>query len=131
MESFTMSWKNTGLVAALTAALSVVALAAERITPPAVPADIEVPAGFKPILWGHAVGTQNYICAPAATPSGVDWLFIGPQATVFSTDGQQIVTHFLSRNPFQSDALHATWQHSRDTSVVWAKKLRGSSDPDY
>jgi hypothetical protein len=61
----------------------------------------------------------------------VEWFFIGPQATVFDEYGQQITTHFLSRNPLQPDVLHATWQHSRDTSAVWAKKLRGSTDAAY
>ena len=79
----------------------------------------------------NAVGTQNFICAPAATATGVDWFFIGPQATLFDADGKQIATHFLSKNPYQSDALHATWQHSGDTSAVWAKKLRGSTDPAF
>jgi hypothetical protein len=111
--------------------LNAVTFAAGGFTRPSVPADIEVPAGRKLILAGHAVGTQNYICAPAATATGVDWLFIGPQATLFGADGQQITTHFLSRNPYQSNALHATWQHSRDTSTVWAKKLSGSTDSAY
>src|SRR5688572_18117475 len=125
-----MSWKRTALAATLTIGLNG-ATYAGPITPPAVPASIEVPAGYKLVLVGHAVGTQNYICAPAATATGVDWLFIGPQATVFDVTGQQIVSHFLSKNPFQDDALHATWQHSRDTSIVWAKRFSGSSDPAY
>jgi Protein of unknown function (DUF3455) len=112
-------------------ALSGVAHAAERIAPPAVPAIIELPAGYKPFLRGHAVGTQNYICAPAATPSGVDWLFIGPQATLFNADGEQVITHFQSTNPFLGVEIHATWQHSRGTSKVWAKKYQGSTDPNY
>jgi hypothetical protein len=116
----------------LTAALSGAAHAAGPITPPVVPGNIEAPAGTKPILKGHAVGTQNYICAPSPTEPGVvEWLFLGPQATVFGDDGQQILTHFLSMNPFKENAFHATWQHSRDTSIVWAKKFDGSLDPDY
>jgi hypothetical protein len=86
---------------------------------------------FKPFFAGHAVGTQNFICAPAATASGVDWLFIGPQATVFDGDASQTVTHFQSKNPFQDGAIQATWQHSRDTSAVWAVKMFGSTDPNY
>jgi len=101
---------------------------ADRIPRPAVPADIEVLAGYNVFLVGHAVGTQNYICA--ATSSGLDWLFIGPQATVFDNEGGQILTHFHSMNPFK-DAIHATWQHSRDTSVVWATRHSGSTDPNY
>lgn len=110
-------------------ALHGVASAADRIMPPDVPALIKVPAGHKPILVGHAIGTQNYICAPTA--AGLAWLPIGPQATAFSADLQQLFTHFQSKNPFQGDALHATWQHSHDSSVVWATKIVGSSDPSY
>ena len=48
--------------------------ASDRIVPPAVPLDIEVEAGFEPFFLAHAIGTQNYICAPSA--AGPKWLFI-------------------------------------------------------
>jgi hypothetical protein len=123
-----MSKNGTALIAALAIALTGAAQAANQITPPAVPDNLV--ADGKPILRGHAVGTQNYICVAAATPTGGDWFFIGPQATVFDENGQQILTHFLSPNP-ENNALQATWQHSRDSSVVWATKLRGSTDANY
>jgi len=126
-----MSWKRIASASILIVGLNGATYASGTLTPPAVPTEIEVPAGSKLILVGHAVGTQNYICAPAATATGLDWFFIGPQATLFGSDGQQIATHFLSMNPAQNNALQATWQHSRDTSVVWAKKFRGSTDPAY
>ncbi len=126
-----MSWKSTALVLSLAITLPAAAAAQDAITPPAVPDNIEAPAGLIPVLRGHAIGTQNYICAPAPTPSGFDWLFLGPQATVFDDAGEQILTHFFSMNPFQSDALQATWQHSRDSSAVWAVKRFGSLDPAY
>jgi hypothetical protein len=125
-----MSWKRIAFAATLTFGLNGATYAAGGLTPPAVPTDIEVPSGHKLILVGHAVGTQNYICAPA-TSAGVEWFFLGPQATVFDAAGRQIATHFLSKNPFRGDALQATWQHSGDTSAVWATKLRGSTDPAY
>ena len=125
-----MSWKRIALASILTVGLNGATYAAGALTPPAVPADIEV-LGHKLILIGHAVGTQNYICAPAATAAGVDWFFTGPQATLTDAGGRQIATHFLSKNPYQFDALQATWQHSTDTSSVWAKKLRGSTDAAY
>jgi len=118
-------------LAALTLTLSAALDAADRVTPPAVPVDIAVDAGYQPFLWGHAIGTQNYMCAPAATQTGVDWFFLGPQATVFDSGGEQILTHFLSKNTDQADVLQATWQHSKDTSAVWAKKRVGSLDPTY
>ena len=124
-----MSWKTTALVGSLTVALAATPLASERIPRPNVPGDLEVSAQYKLFLRGHAVGTQNYICAPAG--SGYDWLFIGPQATVFDDDMQQIITHYLSKNPSKSNALQATWQDSRDTSGVWPVKRVGSSDPNY
>jgi uncharacterized protein DUF3455 len=121
---------STGVLATMLMCTGAVR-AADRIVPPAVPADLELSSVYKVFLAGHAVGTQNFICAPAAVPSGADWLFIGPQATVYDASGEQILTHFLSRNPLQPDVLHATWQHSRDTSAVWAKRLRGSTDSNY
>jgi hypothetical protein len=53
----------------------------------------------------------------------------GPQATLFNDDGRQIITHFLSPNPDEGAMARATWQHSRDTSTVWAKKIASFSDP--
>jgi len=107
--------------------------AADRVivTPPAVPPGLEAPEGVTAFLAGHAIGTQNYICAPAATATGVDWFFLGPQATVFDEGFNQSLTHFLSQNPYLIDTLNATWQHSGDSSAVWAKKRNGSTDPRY
>jgi hypothetical protein len=119
------------VVATLASMLTNASYAADRVVAPAVPSDIEVTGGYKPFLRAHAIGTQNYICAPAATASGLDWLFIGPQATLFDVDGEQILTHFQSRNPLPGGAIEATWQHSRDSSAVWAKRRIGSSDPAY
>jgi hypothetical protein len=119
------------IVVALVTTLSEGPRAAQEISRPAVPADLEVSAAYKLFFAGHAVGTQNFICAPAATASGVDWLFIGPQATLFDGEVQQNATHFQSKNPSQADAIQATWQHSRDSSAVWAKKFTGSTDAAY
>ncbi len=48
-------------------ALSVATMAAhELITPPEVPVGLDVDPGFKPFLVGHAIGTQNFVCAPRA-----------------------------------------------------------------
>jgi hypothetical protein len=126
-----MYWKTGALIVAVAIAFGSGASAAIRITPPAVPDGLEVEGGFKPFLVGHAIGTQNYVCAPAATPSGTDWLFIGPQATVFNASTEQILTHYQSKNPLKNDALHATWQHSRDTSAVWALPAASSTDPAF
>ena len=87
------STKIEALIVAMSIALSAPAQAApDRLTPPAVPSGLEVEAGWNPFLVAHAVGTQNYICASANTSTGVDWLFIGPQATLFE-NGVQTTNH--------------------------------------
>jgi hypothetical protein len=99
---------------------------ADHVTPPRVPSAIHVPAGAKAFLEGHAVGTQNYICLPSA--SAFAWTFFGPQATLFKDNGGQIITHFLSPNPDENGTARATWQHSKDTSTIWAVAIALSSD---
>jgi hypothetical protein len=99
--------------------------------PPAVPPAIALPPGHRAFLQAHAVGTQNYMCLPAANPAGVAWTAVGPQATLFADDGRQIITHFLSPNPEENGVPRATWQHSRNTSSVWAAPIASSSDPAY
>jgi hypothetical protein len=74
-------------------------------------------------------GTQNYVCLPSAT--GVSWTFFGPQATLFDEKGGQVMTHFLSGNPDEAAMPRAAWQHSRDTSTVWAMSIASSVDADF
>jgi hypothetical protein len=105
-----------------------------KIELPDVPGDLVVPEGHEPFLVGQAAGTQNYICMPAAT--GVAWKFLGPQATLFlpvhgGNQQQQITTHFLSTNPDENGIARATWQHSFDSSRVWAFADRISTDASY
>ena len=99
---------------------------------PAVPPNLEVPAGHTAFLKGFAIGTQNYICISAK--KGQEWRFLGPQATLFLTTGgtmtQQISTHFLSTNPVDGVA-RPTWQDSSDTSRVWGRAVQSSTDPGY
>ncbi|MFA5923964.1 MAG: DUF3455 domain-containing protein [Methylococcaceae bacterium] len=112
---------------------------ADRVTPPPVPTNIQVPAGNKAFLVGHAVGTQNYICLPSG--GGFKFVLFTPQATLFADNDKQVTTHFFSPNlspipsPFPPDddvgTIRATWQHSRDTSTVWAKVLQSFTvDPN-
>lgn len=111
----------------------------KSIAVPAVPANLEVPAGHVAYLVGHAIGTQNYIClpcptaSPTCTASGFVWTFFGPQATLFDDDDEQIMTHFLSENPDERGTRRATWQDSRDTSAIWAfaPAANQSSDPAF
>src|SRR5262245_26439139 len=124
------------LTASLVAMTSVQAAYAQFLTVPPVPTAIQVQAGNIPFLKGHAVGTQNYVCLPAA--SGFSWTFFGPQATLFLTlqffnseIQQQITTHFLSPNPDESGTPRATWQSSIDTSAVWARAIASSTDSNF
>jgi hypothetical protein len=126
-----MSPKTAALVVGLAIALCATASAADPIAAPVVPTKIRVPEGYKPFLAGHAIGTQNWMCVAALTPTGGDWVFIGPQATIYDGDRLQILTHYQSKNPDQGDAIQAEWQSSRDTSGVWATRVDGSLDPDY
>jgi len=103
------------------------------ITPPPLPDGLfPVPAGNKLFLGTHAVGTQNYVCKPSG--AGVAYVLFTPQATLFGEDGGQVITHYNSPNPFEPNTdptvvtpalgtpglIRATWQHSRDSSTVWA-----------
>ena len=119
------------LLVAMASVASTAPRAAEQLVAPAVPDGLEVDGPYKPFLKAHAFGTQNYICAPAATASGLDWVFIGPQATLFDDDVEQSLTHFFSKNPDKENAIQATWQHSRDSSAVWATRHAGSLDSRF
>jgi hypothetical protein len=137
----------TALVVAFTVALPQPAHS-DRVKPPPVPSNIQVPAGSKAFLEGHAVGTQEYICVPCPNPatamcpnnSGFAWILFTPQATLFADNDKQVITHFFSPNPFEKntnpgvtadDMIRATWQDSRDTSTVWAMAIAASSDAAF
>jgi hypothetical protein len=83
-----------GLLVAGVAALGLAFAAAAQanygdgINPPRVPDKLEVPAGNRAFLVGHALGTQNYVCLPSAT-GGVAWSLFTPQATLFDDAGTQ------------------------------------------
>lgn len=122
----------TTYIAALTSAclaLLPLGLYAHDFTPPPVPTDLDVPEGHRPFLLGHASGTQNYLCLPSS--SGIAWTLFGPQATLFNDDETQIITHFLSPSPDEDGTARPTWQHSRDTSTVWAMVIMSSTDPNF
>jgi len=117
------------LVVAFTVSLPQPAYA-RQVTPPPVPTDIQVPAGFKAFLEGHGVGTQNYICLPS--DSGFAWTLFTPEATLFNDRDKQVITHFFGPNPDEHGTVRAEWQHSRDTSAVWAQLFRPPySEPDF
>jgi uncharacterized protein DUF3455 len=105
---------------------------AQTVTPPVVPAGLEVPAPSEAFLLGHAVGTQNYVCQPDAHLGRVAWTLFTPQATLFNDQNEQLITHFFSPNPDEGGAVvRATWEDSDDTSAVWARATASATvDPN-
>ena len=77
----------------------------------------------------QADGTQNYGCLPLG--AGVAWTLLGPQATLFDVNLNQVMTHYLSPNPVEGGIPRATWRHSHDSSAVWAVAVETSSDAAY
>jgi hypothetical protein len=103
---------------------------ADGVPPPPVPSDIRVPSGNELFLIGHAVGTQDYVCLPAG--SGFAWTLFTPEATLLDGEHRQLTTHFFSPDPAEGGTVRATWQHSRDTSTVWAQVIHHpSTDPAF
>ena len=131
--------------AAALAVVSTVSLAhrahADEITVPPLPPGIgmEVLPPNQVFFVGHGVGTQNYVCKPTA--SGVKYVLFTPEATLFDGD-KQITTHYFSPNPDPHDpnvdptvvadgAIRATWQDSKDGSIVWARADVVSTDAKF
>jgi Protein of unknown function (DUF3455) len=130
---------STALAVGFTVSLPQPAHAA-HVTPPDVPPAIQVQAGNRAFLEGHGVGTQNYICLPCPNPttpaaacpdaSGFAWLLFTPEATLFNDHGKQLTTHFFSPNPAEDGTIRATWQDSRDSSIVWGGRAISAPVPD-
>jgi hypothetical protein len=105
------------------------AVHAQTVTPPPVPAGIQVPVGNEAFLLGRGVGTQNYVCQPSGPLGRVDWTLFTPQATLFSDLEEQLITHFFSPNPVEGGIVRVTWQDSQDTSTVWGRVIGSIPDP--
>ena len=56
---------------------------------PDVPYDIQVGAGNKVFLAGHATGVQIYSCNGAGA-----WTLVAPRADLYGDNGKLIATHF-------------------------------------
>jgi hypothetical protein len=97
----------------------------DTITPPSVPFGIQVLPPNRPFLIGHATGTQNYMCLPSG--SGFKFKLVTPRATLANEVGKQITTHYFSPNPIEQGVVRATWEHSRDSSIVWGKVVDGDN----
>ncbi len=107
----------TALAAAFAASLSQ-PVRADEVTPPTVPASIEVPAGNTPFLVGHAVGTQNYACMPLN--NGVAWTLYTPQATCSATRARR------SRRTSSAPTRSHLPSFSRPGSTRWTRAPSGS-----
>src|SRR5262245_36063575 len=116
--------------AALAVALTAWPAQADPVTPPAVPGNIQVPAGNTAFFEGHAVGTQNYACQPIADDKFA-WTLFTPQATLFDEVSTQLTTHFFSPNPFEAGVVRPTWQHSAETRAVCGQGVGASTDASY
>jgi hypothetical protein len=107
------------------------AAGAQTVTPPIVPAALEVPAPNEAFLVARGVGTQNYACQPAASLGRVAWTLFTPQATLFGDRDEQLITHFASPNPEEGNVVRVTWESSLDTSTVWARAIASATvDPN-
>ena len=125
--SFRALWLQSAS-AVVIAVTGAVQAAGPMIVPPAVPSNLVVPPGNKPFLLAHAVGSQNYSCLPNG--DGFSWILYTPQATLFDDRDHQQITHFMSANPDENGTPRPTWQHSGDTSAVWAAPMPGRSSID-
>lgn len=104
---------------------------AQTVTPPPVPASLEIQVPHEAFLLGRGVGKQNYVCQPAASLGQVAWTLFTPQATLFGDAREQLTTHFFSPNPDEAGTtIRATWEDSQDTSVVWARAIASVPDPN-
>ncbi|MGH9133212.1 MAG: DUF3455 domain-containing protein, partial [Ilumatobacteraceae bacterium] len=86
------SRRLTAAIAAATALFAVAPAVHAGPAGPDVPAEIEVPAGNKVFLVGHAVGVQIYTCN--ATVDGHRWGFVAPEANLYGANGNLVATHF-------------------------------------
>jgi len=88
------------------AALPATQASAAQLEPPTVPGQIQVGAGHKVFLAGHAVGVQIYGC------NGTAWSLIAPRANLYDDRGKVIVTHFAGPR----------WQ-ARDGSTIQGARV--------
>jgi hypothetical protein len=100
-------------IVAAAAVLSLTQVAQAGPPSPDVPPEIQVPAGNKVFLVGHAVGVQIYSC------NGVAWGFVAPRANLYNDHGKLIITHFAG----------PTWQAKDGSRVVGLAEKAITVDP--
>jgi hypothetical protein len=84
---------------------------------PDVPPEIQVPAGNKVFLVGHAVGVQIYSC------NGVAWGFVAPRADLYNDHGKLIITHFAGPTWQATDGSRVAGQIAADPVTVDATAI--------
>jgi hypothetical protein len=84
---------------------------------PDVPGDIQVEAGHKLFLSGHAVGVQIYSCN--ATAGGYAWGLVAPRANLYDDNGKLIVTHYGG----------PAWEARDGSTVVATRDGQANVDP--
>src|SRR5215217_6911878 len=77
---------------------------------PVVPTTIQVEAGHKVFLVGHAVGVQIYSCNPIS--GGYRWALVAPRADLYDDSGKVVATHFGG----------PTWQAKDGSKVIGQRK---------
>ena len=105
-----------GIVAAA-AVLSLTQVAQAGPPPPVVPGEIQVPAGNKVFLVGHAIGVQIYSC------NGVAWGFVAPRANLYDDHGKLIITHFAGPTWQAKDGSRVVGQLAADPVTVDATAI--------
>jgi Protein of unknown function (DUF3455) len=105
------------VVFAALAAMPLAQVADAKTEAPEVPADIQVGAGHKVLLSGHAVGVQIYRCN--AVSGGFAWGLVAPRANLYDDHGKLIVTHYGG----------PTWEARDGSTVVAARDGQATVDP--
>ena len=104
----------------------------ERIPPPAVPGESRGLPDYKPFLEGTC---RRHSELHLRAGGDAYWRRLAVHRAAgrrcSTTASNRSRTHFQSRNPQRNNAIQATWQHSRDTSAVWATRRDGSLDANY
>jgi hypothetical protein len=108
---------SMSVVLAAVAALPLAQVADAKTEGPDVPGDIQVEAGHKVFLSGHAVGVQIYRCN--ATSGGFAWGLVAPRANLYDDHGKLIMTHYGG----------PTWEATDGSKVVGARDGQASVDP--
>jgi hypothetical protein len=104
------------VVLAAVAALPLAQVADAQTEAPDVPGDIQVEAGHKVFLSGHAIGVQIYRCNAAS--GGFAWGLVAPRANLYDDHGKLIMTHYGG----------PTWEARDGSKVVGARDGQATVD---